>query len=70
MAKKETDPNAPKPAKQSAGIYTMLLIVSFIALVIGCVLLYLEMKRYDFDYKAEGIPTVQVERPALSVSRL
>jgi hypothetical protein len=38
--------------KPKANIYTMLLIISFIAIVIGCLMLYLEMKEYNFEFKA------------------
>ena len=56
------DPTAeadePKPAdeeqfeKPKAGVYTMLLIVSFFALLIGTWCLHKEMEAYDFDFKA------------------
>ena len=56
------DPTAeadePKPAdeeqfeKPKAGVYTMLLIVSFFALLTGIWCLHQEMKAYDFDFKA------------------
>lgn len=39
--------------KQSANVYTMMLICSFLALVLGCILMYLELKRYDFDIEAK-----------------
>jgi hypothetical protein len=37
--------------KQSANIYTMLLILSFLAVVIGCLFMFLEMKSYDLNVK-------------------
>jgi hypothetical protein len=37
--------------KQSANIYTMLLILSFIFVLIGCLFLFLEMKAYDLTIK-------------------
>ena len=40
--------------KPKANIYTMLLLLSFVALVIGSVCLYLEMADYNFDFKARG----------------
>ncbi|MFP6613824.1 MAG: hypothetical protein VB853_06245 [Pirellulales bacterium] len=46
--------------KQRANVYTMMLICSFLALVLGCVLMYLELKRYDFDMEAKEY---QVQRP-------
>ena len=33
--------------KQSANIYTMLLIIAFLAVTIGCIFLFMEMKAYD-----------------------
>lgn len=38
--------------KPRAGVYTMLLIVSFFSLLTGVWCLHLEMKAYDFDFKA------------------
>ncbi len=38
--------------KPKASIYTMLLILSLFAILIGCLCLYLEMKAYDFKIKA------------------
>jgi len=51
------DLNAPESGrgvyvlKQSANIYTMLLILSFIFVLIGCLFLFLEMKAYDLTVK-------------------
>ncbi|NIL97383.1 MAG: hypothetical protein GTO53_07190 [Planctomycetales bacterium] len=39
--------------KQKASVYTMMLICSFLALVLACLLMYLELRRYDFDMEAE-----------------
>ena len=49
MAKKKKGPFQ----KQRANVYTMMLICSFLALVLGCVLMYLELKRYNFDMEAK-----------------
>ena len=38
--------------KPKANIYTMLLILSFLAIIIGCICLALEMKAYDWNIKA------------------
>ena len=38
--------------KQKANIYTVLLILSFVAVLIGCLSLYLEMSAYSFEFKA------------------
>jgi hypothetical protein len=37
--------------KQTANIYTMLLVLTFLALVVGCIFLYLEMKAYDMQVR-------------------
>ena len=39
--------------KQRATIYTMMLIVAFVALVLACVVMYLELKEYQFDIEAK-----------------
>jgi hypothetical protein len=37
--------------KQNANIYTVMLILSFIATLIGCLFLFLEMRAYDMEIK-------------------
>ncbi len=36
----------PAVRKQSLNVYTVMLIISFIAICVGCVLLYLELQRF------------------------
>ena len=38
--------------KPKANVYTVMLILSLIAILIGCLCLYLEMKEYNFEWKA------------------
>jgi hypothetical protein len=38
--------------KPKANIYTVLLALSFVAIIIGCICLYAEMSAYDFNVKA------------------
>jgi hypothetical protein len=38
--------------KPRSDIYTTLLFLSFIAIVIACLCLWLEMRTYNFDFKA------------------
>jgi hypothetical protein len=38
--------------KPKANIYTVMLILSLVAILIGCLCLYLEMKEYNFEFKA------------------
>ncbi len=58
LGSKSADKAAPSPArgvkveKPPANIYTVLLVLSFVAIVIACVCLYAEMSAYDFDFKA------------------
>lgn len=37
--------------KPKANIYTALLVLSFVAIVVGCICLYAEMNAYDFKFK-------------------
>jgi len=46
------DPTAVQ--KQRAGVFTMLLILSLLALIIGSTFLYLERKEYDMQIKAKA----------------
>jgi hypothetical protein len=43
-------PQAPRTQKQHSNVYTMMLIVSFAAMVTACVVLYMHLQ----TYKAEG----------------
>ena len=40
--------------KPRAGVYTMLLFISFCAILVACVCLHAEMASYEFDFKAQG----------------
>jgi hypothetical protein len=40
--------------KPKANIYTVLLILSLVAIVIGSICLYAEMSAYNFEFKARG----------------
>ena len=69
MAKKKSGKDKTPVQKQKAGIYTMMLIASFLVLVLGCVLLYLELEKYKFDHQAEeynnnAVPASAVDRGA------
>lgn len=37
--------------KPKANIYTALLVLSFVAIVVGCICLYAEMNAYDWKFK-------------------
>ncbi len=51
-------------AKQRATIYTIMLIVSFVALVLASVLMYLELKKYEFDIEAKEYDRAVISEPA------
>ena len=55
----------PASAKQKPDIYFMMLVLSFLALVIGSICLFLEVKSYDLDIKAKGAQVRAWQRPAL-----
>ena len=50
-------------AKQRANIYTVMLIVAFVALVIASVLMYLELKKYEFDIEAKEYDRAEILQP-------
>lgn len=69
-AKSSKKPAKTKPdvQKQRANVYLMMLIVSFVALVLASVLLYLELERYKFDYRAkEAKPVALLSAPAVQL---
>lgn len=47
-----------------ADLYTLLLIIAFVALVVGCVFLYLEVADYGSPPYPEGGVVTQVTSPA------
>ena len=55
-------------AKQRATIYTIMLIVSFVALVLASVLMYFELKKYEFDIEAKEYDRAVMHQPAGSLS--
>lgn len=62
--KKKTGPLA----KQKATVYTMMLIFSFLALVLACILMYLELKEYDFDIEAKQYQSAFLQPTLVAVS--
>lgn len=51
--------------KPKADIYTVLLAIALVAILIACVILYLEMSAYNFDIRAtEGRFRAAIEVPA------
>ena len=53
-------PDETPVQKQRANVYLMMLILSFLAIVTGCIFLYLEMKVYDMKMKPDA---AQISRP-------
>lgn len=62
----------PIEQKQRTNIYTVMLILSFIAICVACVLLYLELRVYSPDYwKTKGIAkpaTASLTAPVLDTA--
>jgi len=49
--------------KQSANVYTMMLIIAFLAVTIGCIFLFLEKNAYDGVLKTSVSPDAKVPLP-------
>lgn len=58
----------PASAKQKPDIYFMMLVLSFLALVIGSICLFLEVKSYDLDIKATGAQVRAWQQPAFDAA--
>lgn len=63
-----TDPGAGRGVvlqKAKSDIYTVMLGIALTAIIIACILLWLEWKRYEYDLKASGYrATAAVSWPA------
>jgi nitrogen fixation-related uncharacterized protein len=44
--------------KPRFNVYTMMLVVSLLAVMIGCLFLYGELSQYDFDHKAASAKNI------------
>jgi len=51
---KSADPRGVFVEKPRANVYTVLLVLSFIAIVCGCLCLHGIMTTYNYDLKAQG----------------
>ena len=65
MSPLDSNPDDGKVQKQKANIYLMLLILSFLALVIGCVFCALEMASYDWKIKPPRTSYVPAQTTAI-----
>ena len=45
--------------KPKANVYTVMLVISLVALIIGCLCMYGMMRTYDMDWKATSARIVQ-----------
>lgn len=45
--------------KPKSDVYTTMLFLSFIAIIIACLCLWLEMRAYNMDIKATGVSRVE-----------
>jgi hypothetical protein len=50
--------------KPRADLYTALLAIALAALILGCMMLYMELQFYEF--KCQGAPSVSWQRPPVS----
>jgi hypothetical protein len=50
--------------KQRANVFTMMLILSFLNIIVGCLFLYLEMNTYEMKVKVPQDAKVPREAPA------
>lgn len=62
----QSQQQAPRYRKPRADLYTMLLLFAWIALLLGILVLYLEMKEYDFKFK--GAPAMITAPTAVRAS--
>ncbi len=51
-----TNPGGIYEEKPRSNIYTAMLAVAFVALCFASTMLALELKEYNFDWKAENVP--------------
>jgi hypothetical protein len=54
--------------KQNLNVYTVMLILAFLATVIGCLFLYLEMRAYDMQKTVPGDLKAPTGVPMASIS--
>jgi len=58
------DRSAPAPAKPSSDAYTGMLIISLLALLAGCLLLYLDYRKYPPQNPPPVPPSATATAPA------
>lgn len=56
LPQKSSEPAEIRYRKPRADLYTALLVIALVALILGCVMLYLELQMFDFKY--QGAPSV------------
>ena len=52
--------------KQRASVYTMMLVIAFMEIVVGCLALYLQMNVYQFKVKVPQAATVAATPQAVA----
>jgi len=60
---KSTDEPEVRYRKQRPDLYTALLVIALVAIILGCVMLYLELQFFEFKY--QGAPSVSTLWPAM-----
>ncbi len=66
LAELQSDRKRVFVQKQRANVYTMMLILAFMEIVVGCLFLYLEMNAYQFKVKVPQDAKVPIA-PAVGV---
>ncbi|MHB1037037.1 MAG: hypothetical protein ACYC35_13995 [Pirellulales bacterium] len=54
--------------KPKADVYTVMLLLSFLAILVGILFLYLEMKVYNFEVQLGSGRLASLDRPAATVA--
>lgn len=60
------DPNVPAPRKPVYDVYTTMLMIALTGLILACVMLGLELNKYDWKFKQNEIPSLgAISAPAI-----
>ena len=66
LPRRSSEPAEVRYRKPRVDLYTALLVIALTALIVGCVMLYLELKLFDF--KHQGAPSVSWSPSAASLA--
>ena len=60
-SEKADQPRGVFVQRQGMNVYTVMLILSLLAITIGCIFLAMEMAAYEWDYKASDVPAAMLD---------